>query len=158
MSRVFSSSWAHPLIHTSGEPQMKPRKKAKTKLKSRVYQRWESYVRRDKKKGLSNGNLSLEDVIELTSHPCFYCGTTKMERGLDRIDNSLGHAVDNGVSACPPCHALRRFFSIQEMIDVVGPRMGRIHKLVDPKRPDSEVPRRSHKTRHHPIRFLSPRS
>jgi 5-methylcytosine-specific restriction endonuclease McrA len=36
---------------------------------------------------------------------CFYCKTNNyLELGLDRIDNSLGHSLDNVVTCCSKCN------------------------------------------------------
>lgn len=61
-------------------------------------------------------NLSTEEVLELISQPCFHCGTTDENRGLDRIDNKLPHIKGNVVPSCAPCNFARGDrFSFDEM-------------------------------------------
>lgn len=65
-------------------------------------------------------NLTSEEVRELIDQPCFYCGTDKVNRGLDRIDNALGHDKGNVLPCCVACNCARNnFFSVEEML-VIG--------------------------------------
>ena len=79
------------------------------------------------KKGASDRGytwaLSFEDFLRLTSSSCHYCGDlwsietgkntkglngTYKRNGIDRQDNSIGYVLDNCVSCCWPCNALKR--------------------------------------------------
>lgn len=75
-----------------------------------------------------DGNISFDDFILLSQQDCFYCGispsntynkysyeyvSVSSERklnanftynGLDRVDNTRGHDVDNVVPCCEPCN------------------------------------------------------
>lgn len=60
----------------------------------------------DKKKGLKN-NLTKEFIDETISNGCIYCGNTTLRMTLDRIDNTIGHIMDNVVPACIRCNYIR---------------------------------------------------
>lgn len=64
------------------------------------------YRKSDAGKGLSN-DLTNEFVQALLELPCDYCGTTEDPRGLDRLDNSLGHLQSNVVPCCALCNITR---------------------------------------------------
>ncbi len=61
----------------------------------------------DSKFGRDN-NLTKETVTDLIHLGCSYCGEQELRMTLDRIDNSLGHTVENVVSACIRCNYARR--------------------------------------------------
>jgi len=66
--------------------------------------RHRSYKYKDKKTNLSF-DLTLEESKAIMQLPCFYCA--KLEsRGLDRIDNSLGHIKGNIVPCCRTCNLM----------------------------------------------------
>jgi hypothetical protein len=87
-----------------------------------------------------DGNITLEDFIELSKLNCTYCAIVPsairnvyknrktltideinqynfVYNGLDRIDNSLPHNIDNVVPACSPCNYARRDRTIEEFRD-----------------------------------------
>jgi hypothetical protein len=69
----------------------------------------------DRKRG-HRGDLTLDDVIRLTSFPCHYCGVTE-KIGLDRIDNSLGHSKENVLPCCSLCNRTRMAnYTVDEML------------------------------------------
>lgn len=55
------------------------------------------------RRGLSFG-ITLEQFVVLLNSPCYYCGECKIERGLDRVDNSVGYEFHNVASCCPQCN------------------------------------------------------
>lgn len=61
-----------------------------------------------KKRGLS-WELSKDQLVELRSKPCTYCGgdLPKTGSGLDRLDNAKGYTLDNVVSCCTSCNRTR---------------------------------------------------
>jgi len=62
-------------------------------------------------------DLSVEEVLDLISLPCVYCGTTAENRGLDRIDNALPHIRGNVQPACTACNIARGDrFTVAEMM------------------------------------------
>lgn len=83
-------------------------------------------------------DLTVNEVFDLIIKPCVHCGTTDINRGLDRIDNSLPHVKGNVVPACAPCNFARGDrFSFEEM-----QRIGAVIRAVlqdrTPKEADSE--------------------
>jgi len=67
----------------------------------------------DKEKGRENDLTDLFIKNALKS-PCFYCGYPST--GLDRIDNNIGHTINNCVPCCLECnHARNDNFSHEEM-------------------------------------------
>ena len=52
-------------------------------------------------------DLTTQEVLELITQPCTHCGTTEINRGLDRIDNNLPHVRGNVAPSCAPCNFAR---------------------------------------------------
>lgn len=64
----------------------------------------------------------------VTSQPCFYCGTADVPRGADRINNSLGHTKQNVIPCCQVCNKVRNnHFSVEEM-KLLGAAIAQIRK------------------------------
>lgn len=83
-------------------------------------------------------DLSFDDFYRLSQQPCFYCGAGLSNRlnsanvrsrrasqyqrsegdfvynGIDRIDSSKGHALDNVVSCCRICNMMKSNASVEE--------------------------------------------
>lgn len=90
---------------------------------------YRAYVSKAKKYGQEWG-LSLEQVRELFSQKCFYCGNeaTNLHRkknhtygvyvynGLDRVDNTRGYTLDNVVSCCKVCNRAKEALSQEVFI------------------------------------------
>ena len=73
-----------------------------------------SYRIKDKKRDLEC-DLTIEDMLDIMSKPCVYCGDTK-RIGCDRLDNEKGHTKDNVVPCCVECNKARNNnFSFEEM-------------------------------------------
>jgi hypothetical protein len=90
-----------------------------------------------KRRGLE-WSLSEDQVYELTSKPCHYCGALpenlcKSKRqegkpglaeytynGIDRQDNSVGYTVSNCVPCCTHCNIAKRDRGYQEFIDWIS--------------------------------------
>lgn len=86
-----------------------------------VKARLRDYAKYDKSKGFFN-SLSFAELILLVTEPCAYCGNSEEFNGVDRIDGSAGHTLDNVVPACKVCNIVRRdIFTHQIMLDVIGP-------------------------------------
>ncbi len=52
-------------------------------------------------------DMTTDEIAELISQPCVHCGTTDINRGLDRIDNKLPHIKGNVAPSCAPCNFAR---------------------------------------------------
>jgi hypothetical protein len=79
----------------------------------------------DKKAGLTC-DLSRQDIDEIVSKPCEWCGETHIRMTLDRIDNSQGHTRINVVGACIRCNLLRKHMPIEAWREVsIGVRSAR---------------------------------
>ena len=55
--------------------------------------------------------ITFQDYSAIISQPCFYCegvfGASIKGIGLDRIDSLKGYSIDNVVSCCTFCNALK---------------------------------------------------
>lgn len=61
-------------------------------------------------------DMTSEEIRLLIEMPCHYCGTETLNRGLDRIDNTLGHVRGNVLPACAACNIARNaIFTVEEM-------------------------------------------
>ncbi len=63
--------------------------------------------RKSDKKFNRDNNLTRQFIDELIINPCSYCGEDKLLITLDRINNNLGHLIDNVVQACIRCNYIR---------------------------------------------------
>ena len=67
-----------------------------------------NYTNTDRKKGFET-DITIDFIIEKMNDGCLYCGEKDiMKLGLDRIDNTKGHTMDNVVCACAKCNKERR--------------------------------------------------
>ena len=64
--------------------------------------KYKAYLHKDKQKGWDN-SLNKDLALGLMKKPCFYCGE-EYSKGLDRIDNTLGHSIDNVRPCCEKCN------------------------------------------------------
>jgi len=72
-----------------------------------------NYKSEDLKRGFEN-NLTVEFVEQSLSSSCEYCGYPPT--GLDRIDTTKGHTIENCVPCCYECNLARNnHFSYDEM-------------------------------------------
>lgn len=86
-----------------------------------------SYRTADKRKNLEC-DLTEEFVQnEILNKECTYCGETE-DIGIDRIDNSIGHTMENSIPCCPLCNRTRGDnFTIEEMM-LIGETIKTIYK------------------------------
>lgn len=75
--------------------------------------------------------LSLQNIKDICSKPCVYCGTEPFAiksysdtqqvkyNGLDRVDNSLGYTLKNVVPCCKYCNKAKLDRSVDEFLEWV---------------------------------------
>jgi hypothetical protein len=73
----------------------------------------------DKKKLGQTNDLTKEFIANLIKDGCHYCGETKLQITLDRIDNSLPHNQNNVLSACVRCNLIRRELPFRCWVHIV---------------------------------------
>lgn len=78
-----------------------------------------SYRKVDEYKGRLS-DLTVEFVHAEILKPCTYCGDDNfMNMGLDRLDNNLGHTMDNSIPCCDECNVARsNHFTYEEMMEI----------------------------------------
>jgi len=86
-------------------------KKGKSIFGEKAYQAF------DKKKGLEN-NITQHDILKILDTPCTYCGFPST--GFDRINNNLGHILENCVPCCRECNTARMDNFTYEEMKVLG--------------------------------------
>jgi len=86
-------------------------KKGKSIFGAKAYQEF------DKKKGLEN-NITQHDILKILDTPCTYCGFPST--GFDRINNNLGHILENCVPCCRECNTARMNNFTYEEMKVLG--------------------------------------
>ncbi|MEK6880611.1 MAG: hypothetical protein AABY22_13425 [Nanoarchaeota archaeon] len=60
--------------------------------------------------------LTKEQFADEIQKPCFYCGTVKIKRGIDRYDNNKGYMLENCVSCCYPCNWMKRNSNVDHFL------------------------------------------
>jgi hypothetical protein len=63
--------------------------------------------RGDRENGLATV-ITREDLRHLMVQACHYCGQNDGKVGVDRVDNSRGHSLENCVPCCIRCNCLKR--------------------------------------------------
>lgn len=87
------------------------------KLRLRPHFIFKSYFRTDTLKGMEC-DLTLEYIKTSLLSNCYYCGFPPT--GLDRINNKIGHTINNTVPCCKECNVARMDnFSHEEMF-IIG--------------------------------------
>lgn len=71
--------------------------------RNRAYARFKSYSNKDKQRGYKC--CLWEEARPLFELPCHYCTSTEAI-GLDRMDNSRGHELDNIKPCCAKCNMI----------------------------------------------------
>ena len=76
------------------------------------------YVSRDKEQNREFA-LTKDDYLNLTSSFCVYCrvpSSSQHTNGIDRIDSSKGHTIDNCVTCCAQCNYMKNRYTKLEFI------------------------------------------
>lgn len=95
------------------------------RLKYGVGQRVKDMKRDDRKRGRTNDITTEWFWANIVDKPCTYCDEPG-PNGADRIDNRLGHLMDNVVPACKLCNMTRGDrFTCEEMAEI-GPVIRKI--------------------------------
>lgn len=65
--------------------------------------------------------ISLEEFLELSSRPCFYCNGYLGDSGcgLDRVDNSIGYNIENVVPCCAHCNRMKSSLPLDMFLDKI---------------------------------------
>lgn len=116
-----------PYLPTSYNDPVNVRRKKLSKKDKRVRQQYSSTKTSDEKHKREN-NLTLQDVYDLTSKPCFYCGGYNHQGlrgegkeldycGIDRIDNAIGHTKENCVPCCNRCNFTKGNLTVDQWLE-----------------------------------------
>lgn len=75
------------------------------------------YKANDKKYDRGECTLSVDDVICFLNQKCSYCGETDWHKlGVDRIDDSKPHTIENCVCCCGKCNTNKHIDSLKKTI------------------------------------------
>jgi len=86
---------------------------------------WDSR-RDDNKRGFKN-DLTKEHIADQIAKGCSYCGETELRMTMDRINNDVGHTMENTLPACIRCNYTRRNMPYEAWV-VVARAMKRARK------------------------------
>ena len=116
--------------------------KTKAGAKTAIYL---GYKRHARDRGYSF-EITKDELIELSSMKCFYCGagpsnikTTKNDviglkyNGIDRVDNSKGYSINNCVPCCKICNVAKATLTIVKFKAWVEAVSSRAEQWGDPK-------------------------
>lgn len=102
----------------------------------------------------SDDTLSFDEFLELSQKNCFYCGAIPSNKcspyaiknsrysksrqesvcyiynGLDRINNNLGHSLENVVPCCLTCNKAKLTRTREEFFEWIQ-KICKLHKLID---------------------------
>lgn len=80
------------------------------------------YVLNRLKSGAKRRNLmfelTLEDVTNIISKQCNYCGETD-SISIDRVDNKIGYTKENSVPCCTMCNMMKKDFDLKDFLQKV---------------------------------------
>lgn len=104
-----------------------------SKKRSKAYKMLSQYKLKDNKNGFDYDIDPDWFINEILTGHCHYCGDTE-RLGLDRIDNSKGHTMDNVVVCCYDCNCARNNnFTYEEMIE-----LGKVIRKIKEKRHENQ--------------------
>jgi hypothetical protein len=86
------------------------------------------YCRNARDRGIAWA-LTDDDLAELVSESCFYCGATPANatsgarsfpyNGIDRIDNTIGYERANCVPCCRPCNMMKGTLDVDTFLALI---------------------------------------
>ena len=86
-------------------------------IKNHHVKKHRDYLKYDIKKFNTILDFSISELKERLKNNCFYCEESVTNRGLDRIDNSKGHILENTLVCCELCNMTRgNRYSVEEML------------------------------------------
>lgn len=111
------------------EKQILKSRKYPTAEHSALVSKYRDYRVGAEKRGLVWG-LTLDDLLDITSKPCVYCGAPPERRpgtkyknsvdtyssGIDRVDNSEGYLLANVVPCCSWCNRVKSDNSLEVFV------------------------------------------
>ena len=107
---VARKAWA--AAHPEQREAQNIRKCTQDALQRRTRESHHLVIYRDAKASDSKHNrefsLTTQQISALIEQGCCYCGETTLRMTLERIDNGLGHTLENVVPACLRCNYIRR--------------------------------------------------
>lgn len=78
-------------------------------LKGRASYLRDGYIKQDKRNGLGECTLTTDDIVNIITQPCHWCGETDWTKlGIDRLDNSKPHTLENCVCSCFACNSKKQ--------------------------------------------------
>ena len=98
-------------------PECYQKRKETTRFYGDVFRRYQDYVQGALVRSYSF-SLTIDQFDALVDQPCFYCGTTKRTRGVDRWDNSVGYELENCRPCCARCNKAKGVLSSREFVDM----------------------------------------
>jgi hypothetical protein len=82
------------------------------------FQRFRFYEWRSKKVGRAF-EIDLDYFKQLIENgSCFYCGSTEVRLGLDRIDSSVGYTKENILPCCRRCNVAKNDMPIKDFLEL----------------------------------------
>lgn len=108
----------------------------------------------------SDSDLTFEQFLEMSQKNCHYCGAPPSNKtnpykhnpnkprweeywwewnGLDRIDNTRAHTLDNVVPCCPQCNYGRNDYSVNEFLEWIDRVYHHIHRSMPESAQDAEI-------------------
>lgn len=59
-------------------------------------------------------DISFDWFKDIVESDCFYCGRYDNPNGIDRLDSSLGHIIENCVPCCKRCNQMKWDMPLEE--------------------------------------------
>lgn len=106
MGRYYGNNYTH-IKHRSSTRYHKNKDSKKYGNKEWAQQYLASKRYWDKKKSYTVCDITVLQLLDIIKCPCTYCSDVNENIGLDRVDNTQGHTINNVVPACSTCNSAR---------------------------------------------------